>query len=280
MKLALSTLLLFLATPLPAHAAPGLPFTWPDGRKAAVSLAYDDGLDSQLDHPIPALDRHGFKASFYLPLSRDEVWRRIDEWWRAARDGHELGNHTLFHQCSGSLPDRDWVEPQRDLDTTSAEQMRDQVLLANTLLHALDGRSRRTFTVPCGDAMAAGQDYVAPVAPAFAAIKLGDGALVDDMQALDLAAVPFEAPVGVDGRYLIDRVEQGARRGTLVSLTFHGIGADYLAVSTDAHGALLDHLAAHRDIYWVATFDEIARYIRQQRAEADTDAAQAAGPLP
>ena len=32
-------------------------FSWPEGRKAAVSLSYDDALDSQLDNAIPALDR-------------------------------------------------------------------------------------------------------------------------------------------------------------------------------------------------------------------------------
>lgn len=28
-------------------------FAWPEGWKAAVSLAYDDALDSQLDNAIP-----------------------------------------------------------------------------------------------------------------------------------------------------------------------------------------------------------------------------------
>ena len=37
-----------------AHAGD---FHWPDGRKAAVSLAYDDALDSQLDNALPVLDR-------------------------------------------------------------------------------------------------------------------------------------------------------------------------------------------------------------------------------
>ena len=59
-------------------------FHWPGGQRAAVSLAYDDALDSQLDHAIPALDRHGFKASFYLPLSSDTLRTRLPEWRAAA----------------------------------------------------------------------------------------------------------------------------------------------------------------------------------------------------
>ena len=60
-------------------------FAWPEGRKAAVSLAYDDALDSQLDHAIPALDRHGLKGTFYLVPARDPVRLRMDEWRAAAQ---------------------------------------------------------------------------------------------------------------------------------------------------------------------------------------------------
>ena len=243
-------------------------FSWPEGRKAAVSLAYDDALDSQLDNAIPALDRHGLKGSFYLQLSRDPVRLRLEEWRVAARNGHELGNHTLFHQCSGSLEDRDWVEPQRDLDRTSAAAMKDQVLLANVMLTAIDGRTERTMTVPCGDVMAEGVDYIDPVQQEFVAIKLGDGAVASDMWKLDPYAVTAEAPVGATGKQLIARVEEAARKGTMVNFTFHGIGGDYLSVSKQAHEELLQYLSSHRDIYWVDTFIKLMKYVRQQQAPA------------
>lgn len=243
-------------------------FAWPEGRKAAVSLAYDDALDSQLDNAIPALDRHGFKGSFYLQLSRDSVRLRLQEWRAAARNGHELGNHTLFHQCSGSLKDRDWVEPQRDLDRTPAAAMRDQVLLANVMLTAIDGRTERTMTVPCGDVMAEDGNYIDPVRQEFVAIKLGDGAVTPDMRKLDPYAVTVEAPVGVSGKQLIARVEEAARQGTMVNFTFHGIGGDYLTVSKQAHEELLQYLSAHRDIYWVDTFINLMKFVRQQQSPA------------
>lgn len=244
-------------------------FAWPEGWKAAVSLAYDDALDSQLDNAIPALDRHGLKGSFYLQLSRDPVRLRLEEWRAAARNGHELGNHTLFHQCSGSLKDRDWVEPQRDLDRTSAAAMKDQVLLANVMLAAIDGRTERTMTVPCGDVMAAGANYVDSVQQAFVAIKLGDGAITPDMWKLDPYAVTVETPVGVTGKQLIARVEEAARKGTMANFTFHGIGGDYLSVSNQAHEELLQYLSSHRDIYWVDTFINLMKYVRQQQSPAE-----------
>ncbi|MET0717799.1 MAG: polysaccharide deacetylase family protein [Pseudoxanthomonas sp.] len=249
-----------------ASAAENESFAWPEGRKAAVSLAYDDALDSQLDNAIPALDKAGLKGSFYLQLSREPVRKRMAEWRAAAANGHELGNHTLFHQCRASLPDRAWVEPQRNLDTTTAAQMKDQVIVANVMLNAIDGKQERTMTVPCGDVLASGQNYVELVESEFVGIKLGGGGVTPDMLALDPNAVTVEVPVGVTGKQLIGVVEAAARQGTMANFTFHGIGGDYLTVSNQAHEELLAYLAAHRDVYWVDTFVEIMKYVRKQQA--------------
>lgn len=245
------------------------PFAWPQGQKAAVSLAYDDALASQLDNAIPALDRHGFKASFYLSLASDTVASRLPEWRAAAANGHELGNHTLFHQCSGSAAGHDWVPPHRDLDTTTAAQMRDQVLLANTMLNAIDGATRRTFTPPCFEKIAKGENYLDLVAGEFVGVRLGGKAVADDMATLDPAAVTVTAPEGLTGKQLIAIVEEAARRHTMASITFHGIGGDYLTISPQAHEELLAYLDRHRDVYWVDTFINIMTHVRQQQARPD-----------
>ena len=258
--------MLLLLPGAPTSAADA--FAWPDGRRAAVSLAYDDAVPSQLDNAIPALDRHGLKGTFYLTLSSDTLLTRQQEWVSAARNGHELGNHSLFHQCSGSRPDRAWVEAHRDLDSVTVAQMRDQVLLANAMLAAIDGRNERTFAVPCGDALAADGNYVEAVAPAFVAIRLGDGAVTPSMATLDPDAVTVATPVDATGAQLIALVEEAGRRGTMVNFTFHGIGGDYLSVPAAAHEELLQYLSRHRDRYWVGTFVEIMAHVREQQAAA------------
>lgn len=266
MRTCLTALLLF-AIAWPSTASAGDGFAWPEGRKAAVSLAYDDALDSQLDNAIPALDRHGLKGSFYLILSAETVRRRMADWRAVAANGHELGNHSLFHQCSGKGPGREWVAPQRDLDSTTVAQMRDQVELANTMLQALDGRSERTYTAPCGDLMAMDGAYIGSVAPLFTGIKLIGGAVVEDMATLDPSAVPVAAPVDMSGAQLIALVEEAGRKGTMVDFTFHGIGGDHLQVSRQAHEELLAYLAAHRDRYWTVPFIDIMRWVRKAQAD-------------
>jgi len=254
----------------PFAAAPAAPaFHWPEGARAAVSLSYDDALDSQLDQAIPALDRAGLRGSFYLQLSNPPVAKRMDAWRAAAARGHELGNHSLFHQCSRSAPGHEWVQAARDLDTTSVEQMRDQVVLANTMLAAIDGKRERTYTLPCGDRLAAGKDYLPALAGEFVAVKVGGGdGVIASMAALDPLAVPVLAPVGLSGRELIAIVERAGRQGTMVNFTFHGVGGDYLQTSSAAHRELLAWLAAHRKDYWTDTFLNIMRHVRQQQSAA------------
>lgn len=240
-------------------------FRWPEGARAAVSLAYDDAVPSQLDNAIPALNRHGLRASFYLTLGHPSIEQRMEEWRAAARQGHELANHTLFHQCAGGTPATAWVPPQRDLRNTTAEQMREQVVLANTMLQALDGQRERTFTVPCGHRIASGQDYVSLVRDQFVAIKGASGAVVPSMRALDLHAVPVAAPSNVTGHELIAAVKQAGERGTMVNFTFHGIGGDHLSVSKEAHEELLRFLAANRKLYWTDTFLNIMRHVKREQ---------------
>ncbi|WP_159628277.1 polysaccharide deacetylase family protein [Massilia puerhi] len=256
----------------PSHAAAietNPVFAWPGGARAAVSLAYDDALDSQLDNAVPALDRHGLKGTFYLKLSSPVVDARMADWRAAASNGHELGNHSLFHQCSGAGPDRAWVAPHQDLDTTSREQMRDQVLLASTMLTALDGQRERTYTAPCFDVKAQDGDYLPPLHASFVAIKAGSGPGVPlSMKTLDPYRVPAVAPVGSSGAQLIALVKQAAQHGTMVAFTFHGIGGDHLSVSTQAHEELLRFLAAHRNEYWTDTFLNIMKHVRREQPAA------------
>lgn len=61
---------------------------------------------------------------------------------------------------------------------------------------------------------------------------------------------------------LINRVEQEANRGTrLFNIIFHGIGGDYLTVSTQAHEQLLAYLAGKKETYWVDSYIRIMTHM-------------------
>lgn len=247
-----------------AAAASAAPFAWPGGARAAVSLGYDDGLDSQLDHVIPALNQRGLRASFYVPINGPTLPGRQNEWKAAAAAGHELGNHSLFHSCSAKGPGREWVLPHRDLDRQMAAAVQEQVIAANTWLQALDGRTRRTFTPPCLDLQAGGQDFAAALRPQFVAYRAAGPGLVSDTAQLDPYAMPVYFVEGMSGEQLIALVEKAAVQGALVSLLFHGVGAEHLSVTREAHDQLLDHLAKHRNRFWIDSFVNIMENARKQ----------------
>src|SRR5262245_64846761 len=81
------------------------------GKTCAVSLTYDDALNVHLDNAIPILDSLGLRGTFYLSGYFPAFRERVADWKAAAAKGHELGNHTLFHPCTGKLPGREWVKP-------------------------------------------------------------------------------------------------------------------------------------------------------------------------
>jgi len=242
-------------------------FQWPDGVRAAVNLAYDDALDSQLDNAIPSLDRYGFKGSFYLVMSAPTVRERMEEWRTIAANGHELGNHSLFHPCSGGKPGRDWVEPWKDLDSMSVEEVRQHVVLSNTMLFAMDGQTERTYAATCGDLYASGEPYLKTVEPELVAIKarISEFGVTPSMEAVDPWSVVVVTPSEVSGQELISMVKKAAELGTMVNFTFHGIGGDYLQVSAQAHDELLQYLSDNQDIYWVDTFINIMKHVKQQQ---------------
>jgi peptidoglycan/xylan/chitin deacetylase (PgdA/CDA1 family) len=241
-------------------------FAWPNGAKAAVSLAYDDALGSQLDIAIPALDKYGFKGSFYVPVDRSMLTERLAEWQAAAKGGHELGNHSMFHQCDASLPGREWVPPHQDLRKASVQQMHDQVMVSSKMLYAIDGKRERTYTAPCGDLEAADGNYINAIKDEFIAIKLVGKGVTPHMIGLDPHAVGVTAPTAVTGKQLIAIVEEAAARGTMANITFHGVGGDYLSVSQEAHEELLAHLAKHPNVYWVDTFISIMKYVKSKQS--------------
>lgn len=239
------------------------PISWPGNARAAVNLAYDDALASQLDYVIPELNRHGFRGSFYVPAAAPLLLERLDEWRAAAAQGHELGNHSLFHQCDKQRPGRDWVALHQDLSQIPVEAFAEQITLANDFLFLIDGETERTYTPPCGDVRVGDRDYLTPVKPLFLGAKsIGSGGVTPSLESLDRFGITVAVPTEVSGEELIAVVEEAARRGTMANFTFHGVGGDYLSVSREAHNALLEHLAAHPERYWVDSFVNIMRHLR------------------
>jgi peptidoglycan/xylan/chitin deacetylase (PgdA/CDA1 family) len=67
------------------------------GFKSAVSYTFDDGQPSQIEH-YDELAATGVRMTFFVNSSAAS-WEQgfVSTFSRAARDGHEIGNHTVHH---------------------------------------------------------------------------------------------------------------------------------------------------------------------------------------
>lgn len=232
-----------------------------NNKSCAVVLTYDDAIDVDLDHVLPALDSLKLKGTFYLIGSSSTLSRRLGEWRKAAREGHELGNHALFHPCDGSLPGRGFVTADHDLSKYTLARAQEEIRVNNTLLEAIDGKKTRTFAYPCGDEKI-GNDYFYPgLRKEFVAAR-GVAAGLQTAGQVNLDRISCYAMNGQTGAQMIELVKQAQQSKTLLVFLFHGVGGGHsLNVSLEAHSALLHYLKAHEREIWIAPMVDVAEKI-------------------
>ncbi|MEP2026074.1 MAG: polysaccharide deacetylase family protein [Reichenbachiella sp.] len=238
---------------------------WPNGAKAAICLTYDDGLPSHINTVALMLEQYNFKGTFYPTLSSPSLKNHMEKWKSLAQSGHELGNHTLFHPCQKSLDGMDWVADHHNLDDYSLEKIYEEIQTANSFLQALDSCRQRTFAYPCSNYYADGENYSDSLFLYATAAR--DASEVQTKlatpQEIDLFHVPSWAPNNHGAHFLIAYVDTIIQNETLSTITFHGVGAEHMQVSKEAHEELLKYLDSKRDEIWVTTFKEATDYLRE-----------------
>ena len=119
-------------------------FKWPRGKKMGLSLTFDDARLSQIDKGIPLLDKYGVKGTFYL--SPDAMVQRLDGWKKAVKNGHDIGNHSLVHPCTGNF---DWSR-DKALENYTLMDMNSELDSSINVIQAALGVRPLSFAFPCG----------------------------------------------------------------------------------------------------------------------------------
>jgi peptidoglycan/xylan/chitin deacetylase (PgdA/CDA1 family) len=262
------------AVSLIAGAASGSPvsarprFAWPEGHRAAVSLTYDDGLDSQLDFAVPDLQDANFKATFFL--TRENMEEKLTEWQAAWRLGHEVGNHSVTHPCKLRLCTSNVFG---DTEIEPMETFLDQNFTADRF---------RSYAYPCG-LIGLGQGglhqriarYEHVLRGRVAAARTVSGLANDPLQATasPLLLHGYEPTWDVDDpRLAFHYVSRTVARGGWAILVFHDVLGARKAdgeTSRRSHRAILGWLADQP--VWVAPLGEVFQYV-SARVEATPSA--------
>ncbi len=238
------------------------PLPW-NNKAAAVSLSYDDALNVHIDKVAPALEKRKLRGTFYIAGHSEAFRTRIDEWRKMAGKGHELGNHTLYHPCNGE--GNDWLHPEWDLRKWSVKRISDNVLTLNTLLHAVDGQTKRTFAFTCGDTMASGKPFFPSIQENFVAAR-GVSGYQDKLEDVDLSNLSAFAVYQHTGEDLIAQVDKAIEEKAWLIFLFHGVGGEHpMNITEKEHNKLLDYLKKHKKSVWVEPVLGIGAYVKENR---------------
>jgi peptidoglycan/xylan/chitin deacetylase (PgdA/CDA1 family) len=235
---------------------------WPDHAGAAVSLSYDDGLDSQLDNVLPALASRNLRASFYL--TEENMASRLDRWVEAARAGHEIADHTVTHPCA--------------LRRYSSRRFADEEIRPmERFLDEHFGAGPRTFAYPCGftrlgsgPPLRRARRYAAALGESFLAARTVEGPPNDPDRALraPMRLGAFEPTYEQDDpSAAVAYLERTLARGAWAILVFHEVlpvrgGEGDTSIRT--HEAILDWIT--RRPFWVAPVREVYARLAAVRA--------------
>jgi peptidoglycan/xylan/chitin deacetylase (PgdA/CDA1 family) len=242
----------------------GKAFGWPEGRRAAVSLSFDDGRASQVDAGLAVLKKAGVKVTFFL--NPGAVEKKLAGWKQAVADGHEIANHTATHPCTGNYA----FSASNALENYTLEKIAQDIDSANARIETLLGVEPTTFAYPCGQKFVGrGRDvksYVPLVAERFLA---GRGYLDEspnDPALVDLAQAMGTAIDDLDFAQMKSIVDQAATEGRWIIFAGHDIGARaHQTTDVGALEQLCAYLKDRSNGIWVGTVAEIGAYVRDQR---------------
>lgn len=243
------------------QAGHGDHFQWPNGKRAAVSLSFDDSRLSQIDAGLAVLRKEGVKATFYVHASGVE--KRLDGWKTAVAEGHEIGNHTLTHPCTGNYP----FSRANALEDYDLKRMGQQMDENNQQIHKLLGLTPRDFAYPCGlKFVGRGREtksYVPLVAERFLSGRGYLDEAPNDPSFVDLAqamGTPFDDLTFEQMKKLVDEAVQN---GSWIIFVGHEMGSRaYQTTDLQALQQLCEYLKDPAHGIWLGTVEQIGSYVR------------------
>jgi oligosaccharide reducing-end xylanase len=221
--------------------------TWADFKTCAISYTFDDGCANQFAKAIPIFDQLGYKLTLFTVTDWVKNWEEVQ---KAAKTGHEVASHTVTHTNFKQLS----VVKQKGEIETSVKVIDSKISSEKCLTMA---------TPYC----AQGSDSLA--ARYFVAVRGCAGFIESktpkNMMNVSSVICGTQGPVKKVSDYKAKADEAAGENGWLVYL-LHGIDNDggYSPVPSDTLKASLEYLKANDPKFWVSTFSNQAKYLRER----------------
>ncbi|MCX6255678.1 MAG: polysaccharide deacetylase family protein [Bacteroidia bacterium] len=239
-------------------------FQWPEGKKMGLSLTFDDARLSQVDKGIPLLDKYGVKATFYL--SPDNMKQRLAAWKKAVANGHDIGNHTLLHPCSGNFA---WSKDNALEDYTLEDMNRELDSASNIIKKMLDIQPV-SFAFPCGQTFIGRgnmtRSYVPVIAEKFETGRGWQNECPNDPVFCDMSQLTGMELDGKSIEQIISLIEEAKSRGLWLIFAGHEMndGGSQTSLLTTIE-AICKYAADPANGIWIDNVHNIAAYVKEKR---------------
>lgn len=223
-----------------------------NGRRAALSLTFDDTLPCQLQNAVPEMDRRGIQGTFFAIADCREYPLDVVGWRKIVPAGHEIGSHSVAHRKAADLTLQNAMyeaqESKRQLENHFGTPMESFCYPYTDAPSHLQLAVKKFYKQARGGRGARVEKYVTP----------GDGVNLYNMPCFHVN----EAAAGSVGRW----ADEALRRGAWLTLMFHGVGEPkaWDNVTSPTFCDMLDELveAKGRGL-WVAPFGAVAESYRK-----------------
>jgi len=239
-------------------------FAWPEGKRAAVSLSFDDARESQVISGTPLLDQYGVKATFYVVPSTME--KQLDGWKKAVTNGHEIGNHTLTHPCTGNFS---WSR-NNALEDYTLKQIRNELKECNKRIRELLNVKAEVFAYPCGQKFIgrgiSTKSYVPLVADMFLTGRGWMDEAANDPAYCNFAQLSGIEMDGKDFDQILPLLEEAKKTGQWLLLAGHEMGDDgNQTTRLSMLRRLMEYAQNPTNEIWIEPVGTVARYILKNK---------------
>ena len=228
-----------MASPGDGAAESKAPCRWPDGKKAAFYLSFDDGCPTQTTNVFPLLEKYRIPGTFYVCPGWD-LFKKYESAWSNANEYVFLGNHTMTH---GKIPDK------AALDRELAG--------CNAVIARLRPKQKGpvSFAIPAAESM-------------HKVLEITDEEIAETYKRHNLVerwlwhGYPVQCKTIPEMEAYVDKVIES---GGVGHMDFHGVGGDWLDPGLEYFEALMKKLDSRRGEIWFATHIQIYERLKNRK---------------
>lgn len=223
--------------------------TWRGFRSSAVSFTFDDNTPNQISVAMPLFDQYDFKMTFFTVINWGPNWTALQA---AALNGHEIGSHTVSHSSFGTL--------------TNEQQINELKNSQDAIDSHINGQKCLTIAYPncvLGNSATCEQYYLAARGCSGAIVSKNPS----DFMNISSIICGSQGSIQRTSDFT-NKVNSAVPSNGWVVFLFHAIDNEsgYSPASSAELNGALDYLSQNDSKFWVSTFSNVARYIKERNS--------------